>query len=66
MSYAHGDGSIASGIVGCLSTIFFGKIFGLFSLADITAATVLGAAGAIGGYFAKKLLDKLYKKLTKK
>lgn len=66
MNHSSGDGSIASTIAGCLSSLFFGKILGLFSLADISVAFFLGAVGAVGGYFAKKLLDIIINKLTKK
>jgi uncharacterized membrane protein len=66
MSHTHDDGSLASAIVGCLSTLFFGKIFGLLSLADVTVALILGAAGAIGGYFAKKLIEKIVLKFKPK
>lgn len=66
MSHVHGDGSTASAIIGFLSTLFFGKILGLISLADITVATILGASGAIGGYFAKQLIDKIILKFKTK
>lgn len=66
MSHTHGDGSLVSAIVGFFSTLFFGKIFGLLSLADVTVALILGAAGAIGGYFAKKLIEKIVLKFKPK
>ena len=52
----HDHSDTASVVVGAVSSLGLGKLFGIISYDDLLSAFILGAAGSLGGWLIKTMI----------